>query len=461
MSSSPFNQTSAFEPIDLNPLAENNALFFPAYQRTFTNYANNPLVLEGLSRAGFSSFDVLNPLSEQGLCRYDFGLLSAGNGSLDIEKSKIEAGGIWNRRSGTTVMSDSGGYQVIEGGLDIYDYQRNRDAIVGWQEAVSDIMIGMDVPPKAATNEKKTGISSLAECLQRTCSNIEWEVENRTPGPRLLNPVQVPATLTPLPDAVAWYEATKTYNDPSRWGAGACEGWAIGGLRDRKKAVPTNTLLRLLLRLRDDGMLSGRNNYLHVLGIGSPERFASMTAIQQAMQIVLDDDQFRISTDSSSPFFTVAKGHYFVEMEDVERKEKRIVIRDIPVPNSSFLENDGPFRFGLLIEDCIGELDDMCGSDICRLVATTEMFGIDNLGRHLTNTPLLAMGRMIDRASGKGRLSPLGYAVISFISLCSFIRYVYQESNKILVTKQSLVGRIVEAFRAKHPDVALSRIALD
>lgn len=460
MSSSPFNQTSAFEPIDLNPLAENNALFFPAYQRTFTNYANNPLVLEGLSRAGFSSFDVLNPLSEQGLCRYDFGLLSAGNGSLDIEKSKIEAGVVWNRRPSTTVMSDSGGYQVIAGGLDIYDYQRNRGAIVGWQEAVSDIMIGMDVPPKATTNEKKTGISSLAECLQRTCSNIEWEVENRTPGPRLLNPIQVAATLTPLSDAVAWYEATKAYNDPSRWGAGACEGWAIGGLRDRKKAVPTNTLLRLLLRLRDDGMLSGRNNYLHVLGIGSPERFASMTAIQRAMQIVLGDSQFRISTDSSSPFFTVSKGHYFVEMVE-EIKEKRAVIREIPVPNMSFLESGGPFRFGLLIEDSIGELDDMCGSDIHRLVATAEMFGIDELGRHLAGTPLVAMGRMIDRASGKGRLSPLGYAVISFISLCSFIRYVYQESSTILATKQSLVGRIIEAFRADRPDAALSRIALD
>ncbi|WP_141400578.1 hypothetical protein [Magnetospirillum sp. 15-1] len=467
MSISTLNGTRPMVPEDLNPLAENNALLIPAYQRTFTSYANDPSVLDGLARAGIPSFDVLSPLSEQGLCRYDYGLLSAGNGSLDIAKSKLEAGIIWNRSPFSKVMSDSGGYQVIEGGLDIQEYHRNREEILGWQENVSEILIGMDVPPKAAKNESKTGISSLAECLQRTKSNIEWEVENRTLRRRLLNTAQVPASPDPLPEALEWYRTLAPYNDTNRWGDRACEGWAIGGLRDKSKSVPTNILLRLFLRMYVDGMLSGSNNYVHVLGVGSPKRFASMTAIQRAMQIVLGDPQFRISTDCSSPFFLVGQaGQYFVKMEKEEKtaagqRVKRVDISEIPVPNSSFLESDGPHRFGLMIEDNLGDLHDMCGSDIRRLVATAEMFGIGEVGRHLTGTPLIAVGRLIDCASDKGRLSPLGYAVINFISLCSFIRYVYEESGKILAIKQSLVGQIVEAFRSTRPDAALSRINLD
>ncbi len=116
------------------------------------------------------------------------------------------------------------------------------------------------------------------------------------------------------------------------------------------------------------------------------------------MREVLQDPGFTISCDASNPIQVVGRtGQYYV----AGRGRTGQTIRLANVPNATWLDNGGPHRFGLMAEDANGDLREMCGSDIQRLVATSQMFGTSALAR----TPLLSLEDLIDKKSSDGRLS--------------------------------------------------------
>jgi hypothetical protein len=81
------------------------------------------------------------------------------------------------------------------------------------------------------------------------------------------------------------------------------EGCASGTKVNWGSVVPT---LKRILILRDDGMLGGRKQWLHILGVSRLIWAVALTAIQRGIQ-QSSGSAFRVSFDSSTPFLWAGK----------------------------------------------------------------------------------------------------------------------------------------------------------
>ncbi len=91
-----------------------------------------------------------------------------------------------------------------------------------------------------------------------------------------------------------WYRQVRDFN---------FEGWAFGTKVNWGRVAPT---LKRILIMRDDGMLEGRKQWLHILGVSQLIWAVALTAIQRAVQQSAGPG-FTVSYDSSTPFLWAGK----------------------------------------------------------------------------------------------------------------------------------------------------------
>lgn len=314
--------------IDYTRRYRDYARFTPAISEMYTRYVTNenPKREPPIPR---SDLDYLNPASN--LFTLSHSLYSAGQAA----KSDGAAAAIdmvtGRERSNTTVLGDSGGFQIQMGSIKFKgDETRNR--MMKWMEKNCDWSMILDFPTgginmgtidphtarlqaEAGALDEKTGKpivdsgngellealcrengQSLAynTCLLQTLINNDWFVQNRTPGAtKFLNVVQ---GRNPSESKI-WYEKVKHY---------PFEGWSLAGPHKENFEMT----LQRIIEMRDENLLQDRD-WMHFLGVGKLQNGCAYTTIQRCVRESINPN-FTISYDVSSPFTTAAYGNLFM-----------------------------------------------------------------------------------------------------------------------------------------------------
>lgn len=325
--------------------------------------------------------EALDFLKEDAYFHYAYGLYSAGHAQLDIQKSKISEQMIMNRdRTKTTILADSGGFQIATGVLkfDWNDFKSKaadeiRMSILRWMEEVSDYAMTLDVPAFAATPRlsKKTGIKTVEQTLEYSIHNLHFFMQNRIPGKtKMLNVLSG----TTKENAKTWYEEVKHFSNPTKVQemgydpSKTLEGYAFAGINMRTM----QTTLERILDLRDEGLLQDKE-WIHFLGVGRLDWACYLTSIKRAINKYINP-KLQISYDAASPFVSTAYGltyshNYFNPKRWGYNMEKSI-------DNRTLKGNTSAMPFGSPIMDRLTVGDICCMGDAHALINGERVFDI-------------------------------------------------------------------------------------
>jgi hypothetical protein len=291
--------------IDLTPRWKNFAVYLPAMQYHYASAVDNNKLIKGRDfpkDLKLTDLDFLNPKSK--LWHYGYALYSAGQ----FTDARPKACAIANRdRKHTTVLGDSGGFQIGKGTLrgtehlkrakssaEVCELWRQsgdiRKWIVQWLEANSDYAMTIDMPlwAKFESNSKTPFHKcSVQELIDLSIGNLDYIKRNARGKTKWLNVLQ---GTTPK-DSKQWWDAVKSYR-MGGWALAGNVGWR-GGLEN---------VLYYVLTMRDDNAFDKGQDWMHVLGVSQPTWAVLLTSIQRAIRKHCDNDKFRISYDSASPF---------------------------------------------------------------------------------------------------------------------------------------------------------------
>jgi hypothetical protein len=290
---------------NLTPRWENFAVYLPAMQYHYASAVDNNKLIKGRDfpkSINLTDLDFLNPKSK--LWHYGYALYSAGQ----FTDARPKACAVSNRdRKHTTVLGDSGGYQIGKGTMrgtehlkraktsaEVCELWRQsgdiRKWIVQWLEANSDYAMTIDMPLWAQfESNSKTPFHkcSVQELIDLSIGNLDYIKRNARGKTKWLNVLQ---GTTPK-DSKQWWDAVKGYR-MGGWALAGNVGWR-GGLEN---------VLYYVLTMRDDNAFDKGQDWMHVLGVSQPTWAVLLTAIQRAIRQHCDNDKFRISYDSASPF---------------------------------------------------------------------------------------------------------------------------------------------------------------
>jgi hypothetical protein len=291
--------------IDLTPRWDKFAVYLPAMQYHYASAVDNNKLLKGRDfpkEIKLTDLDFLNPKSK--LWHYGYALYSAGQ----FTDARPKACAISNRdRKHTTVLGDSGGFQIGKGTLrgtellkrakssaEVCELWRQsgdiRKWIVQWLEANSDYAMTIDMPlwAKFESNSKTPFHKcSVQELIDLSIGNLDYIKRNARGKTKWLNVLQ---GTTPK-DSKQWWDAVKSYR-MGGWALAGNVGWR-GGLEN---------VLYYVLTMRDDNAFDKGQDWMHVLGVSQPTWAVLLTSIQRAIRKHCDNSEFRISYDSASPF---------------------------------------------------------------------------------------------------------------------------------------------------------------
>lgn len=291
--------------IDLTPRWKNFAVYLPAMQYHYASAVDNNKLIKGRDfpkDLKLTDLDFLNPKSK--LWHYGYALYSAGQ----FTDARPKACAVANRdRKHTTILGDSGGFQIGKGTLrgtehlkrakssaEVCELWRQsgdiRKWIVQWLEANSDYAMTIDMPlwAKFESNSKTPFHKcSVEELIDLSIGNLDYIKRNARGKTKWLNVLQ---GTTPK-DSKQWWDAVKSYR-MGGWALAGNVGWR-GGLEN---------VLYYVLTMRDDNAFDKGQDWMHVLGVSQPTWAVLLTAIQRAIRKHCDNDEFRISYDSASPF---------------------------------------------------------------------------------------------------------------------------------------------------------------
>ena len=290
---------------NLTPRWENFAVYLPAMQYHYASAVDNNKLIKGRNfpkSINLTDLDFLNPKSK--LWHYGYALYSAGQ----FTDARPKACAVSNRdRKHTTVLGDSGGYQIGKGTMrgtehlkraktsaEVCELWRQsgdiRKWIVQWLEANSDYAMTIDMPLWAQfESNSKTPFHkcSVQELIDLSIGNLDYIKRNARGKTKWLNVLQ---GTTPK-DSKQWWDAVKGYR-MGGWALAGNVGWR-GGLEN---------VLYYVLTMRDDNAFDKGQDWMHVLGVSQPTWAVLLTSIQRAIRQHCDNDKFRISYDSASPF---------------------------------------------------------------------------------------------------------------------------------------------------------------
>ena len=302
------------------------AVFLPAISGFYATFvgkqrdpAGPPYVDPARMPAGLTDMEMMNWLnSNKGLFPYKWSLYSGGHANLDLTKQDWSEDMVRNRDPGTTILGDSGGFQIAKG-LWEGDWkansgcpkaQKKREAVLKWLDNISDYCMTLDIPTWVIHDKKAAAacqISTLQQAVDATKYNNEYFMKHRrgkkNGGTKILNVLQGANHA----DADRWYDLMKDYCDPAKYPDTHFDGWAMGG----QNMCDVHLVLKRLVALRHDNLLQeGVHDWMHFLGTSKLEWAVLLTVIQRAVRKYVNP-AFTISFDCASPFLATANGQVY------------------------------------------------------------------------------------------------------------------------------------------------------
>lgn len=291
--------------IDLMPRWDDFAVYLPAMQYPYASAVdNNKMLGEREFPAGIklTDLDFLNPKSK--LWHYGYALYSAGQ----FTDARPKACCVTNRdRSKTTVLGDSGGFQIGKGTLkgtehfkkaktpdEVCEMWRGskdvRQRIVKWLDAHSDFAMTIDMPLWArdpANSKTPFHKCTIEQLIDLSVENLDYIQRNSNGSTKWLNVLQG----TNPKDSKQWWDAVKSYR-MGGWALAGSVGWR-GGL---------DSVLHYVMLMRDDNAFEKGQDWVHVLGVSQPTWAVLLTALQRGIRKHCKNPNLRVSYDSASPF---------------------------------------------------------------------------------------------------------------------------------------------------------------
>jgi hypothetical protein len=288
--------------------------------------------------------DFLNPKSK--LWHYGYGLYSAGLFSDDAPRPCSVA----NRdRSLTTILGDSGGYQIGIGtfpGTQHIKKEKTQDGVIrawaqcgqvrkrvlNWLESNSDYAMTIDMPLWARVSEQSTSpfrICTEKQLLDMTIENLKFIKRYKRGNTKWLNVIQG----TDPKNSKMWWDGVKSFR---------FDGWALAGSVGWRGGL--DSVLHNVLMMRDEGAFEEGQDWLHVLGVSQPTWAVIFSAIQRELR--KENSKLRVSFDSASPFQMVGKYHDTVRYPKLTKDIKTWVLSASEVQtNSIYANTNGQYRF--------------------------------------------------------------------------------------------------------------------
>lgn len=227
--------------------------------------------------------DFANPLFTYNMALYSPGA-SVGEGNERLPH------GVFTRRRGNVILTDSGGYQYAKDKTGKkWKGEESQRWSLRFAEENGDESIALDIPTLAiGTNPL---FPTMRACLYQTIANAHYWLDKRSGNTKFLAVLQG----RDRDEAMEWLSEAKTV---------PMEGWSFGGL------MRTNYLhlVEVLLDLRASKLLGKDRNRVHVLGNSTLVQAVMLSAIQRSMRELLEDDQFLITFDTASPSLLAAYG---------------------------------------------------------------------------------------------------------------------------------------------------------
>lgn len=309
--------------------------------------------------AGFNGdVEKLNFLnSKEGLYTYKWGLYSAGHANLDPTVNDPSESIIRERESGTFMLGDSGGFQILkcQWPADWKDpncprAMKKRKEVLNWMDTYMDYGMCLDIPSQSLTTfhikDPKTGksahgISTIEEAIAATHINNEYFIQNRSGKCKFLNVLQG-RNHTQSDD---WYAEMKKYCDPNIYPDNHFNGWAFGG----QNKIDVDLMLRRLVDIIYDGLLiPGKHDLIHCLGVSIMEYAVLFTDIQKAIR-KYHNPNLQITFDCASPFFSAAKGLAYFNTS-IEHNKKWSYSMEKTAEKKSYSNDTRKFRDAVLAE---------------------------------------------------------------------------------------------------------------
>lgn len=287
-----------------------------------------------------SDLDFLNP--DSSLFNVTHVMSSAGQAMRQTEPCFISA----RDRSRTTVIGDSGGFQIIGGILD-WEGDKTREAILRWLEANVDWAMTLDVPTRAVQNPK-SGYKTFQECLRETLKNLDYfqRHRNHDAPTKFLNVLQGET----IQQADKWFDAVKGYE---------FEGWAFAG----KHRFSLRNMCKRIIQMADQRLIQDRD-WIHILGTNRITQALGFTALQRAINKHINEN-LRISYDTSSPFQLTGRWHSVYSLPNINHQQA-VLQTSIAPDGFEYVGSGIPFPWPSPVGDQI-----LCG-DICVKEAAFE-----------------------------------------------------------------------------------------
>lgn len=334
--------------IDLTPRWNDFAVYLPAIQTWYSSMVHSDKARDKArafpSGLKLTDLDYLNPKSK--LWHYGYGLYSAGQFSSDAPK----ACSVKNRvRGATTILGDSGGYQIGIGTMPGTQHIRQektadgvvaawsecgdvRHRVLNWLESMSDYAMTIDMPLWSRTQPNSKSpfrICSAEQLIEMSVANLKYIKTYQRGNTKWLNVIQGENAA----DSKLWWDAVKGY----RFG-----GWALAGGVGWRGGL--DTVLHNILMMRDDGAFTDGQDWLHILGVSQPTWAVLLTAIQK--QLRKTNPKLRVSYDSASPFQTVGKFHDTVRYPKLTKDLKSWVMSSSELQiNPLYANTNGAYHF--------------------------------------------------------------------------------------------------------------------
>jgi hypothetical protein len=260
----------------------------------------------------------LNP--QKAMFPYKWSLYSAGHANLDLSKSEPSEDMVRNRDPGSTILGDSGGFQIAQG-LWPGDWRANsgcphadkkRKEVLVWLDNMCEYAMGLDIPSFVLSNPRgieNTKITTPQEQSDATEYNNDYFINNRkgvkNGGAKFLNVLQG----SNHTEAEDWYQRMKKYSDPNIYPDKHFDGWAMGG----QNMSDIHLILKRLVALKFDNLLQeGKHDWIHFLGTSRLEWAVLLTVLQRTLRRHVNPS-LRISFDCASPFFGAARGQVYYQ----------------------------------------------------------------------------------------------------------------------------------------------------
>lgn len=302
------------------------AVYLPAVSAVYSNHIGNQRYRNFVPKDRLPfPMEKLNFLNKRdGAFWYPWALYSAGHAKITLEPdgSTPPAEDIWiNRDPRTTVLGDSGGFQIAMGKWvanwddpNCPKAKKYRETVLSWLERTSDYAMVLDVPTWGPNMNYNVAVAG-------TTINNDYFLRKSTGSCKFLNVLQGDKSNTQ--NSINWYNAVKHYCDPKTF-SNHFQGWSFAGSNAR---CSRQILLRLIDIIHDDLMQAGKHDWLHILGYSTLEWGILCTAIQRSLRKHVNAD-VTVSYDSASPFIQVSKASIYTHTSIIDKGKWSFGSRD-------------------------------------------------------------------------------------------------------------------------------------